>query len=135
MAKAIFVNLPVKNLNKTIAFFKALGFKFNKEFTDKKAACMIIGKGMFAMLITEPFFKTFTKKPIGNAKKSTEVLIAIQLNSRSEVDSMVKKAVKAGGSLYRKPDDHGWMYAHAFADLDGHQWEPFYADYKKRPKQ
>lgn len=126
MPNQIYINLPVKNLKRSMAFFKKLGFRFDPQFTDKNAACLIIGKNIYSMLVSEKFFKTFTKKKISNAKKTTEVLLAMQVQNRKKVDEMVKKAVKAGGSLYSKPHDHGWMYGHGFADLDGHQWEVFY---------
>jgi len=134
MSKNIFVNLPVKDLSKSMEFFTKLGFKFNPQFTDDKAACMIIGENIYAMLLLEKFFKTFTKKEISDAKKSTEVLIAIDTESREKVDEMINKAVKAGGSIYNKPQDHGWMYGHSFADLDGHQWEVLYMDEDAIPK-
>ena len=133
MSKQIFINLPVKDLKKSIAFFKKLGFKFNPQFTDDKAACMIIGENIYSMLLLEKFFKSFTKKKVADAKKTTEVLIAIDVKSRKDVDRMIKKAVAAGGSLYNKPQDHGWMYGHSFADLDGHQWEVLYMDESKMP--
>ena len=135
MAKQIFINLPVKDISKSISFFKKLGFKFNPRFTDDKAACMIIGENIFAMLLLEKFFKTFTKKEIADAKKTTEVLIAIDAQTRKAVDQMVKKAVEAGGSIYNKPQDHGWMYGHSFADPDGHQWEVLYMDEGAMPKE
>lgn len=135
MATKIFVNLPVKNLKNSIDFFTKLGFSFNPQFTDDKAACLVLGKNIFAMLLTEPFFKTFTPKAISDAKKSTEVLIAIDVESREQVDDMVKRAVAAGGSIYRKPRDHGWMYDHSFEDLDGHQWEVLYVDKSAMPGQ
>ena len=128
MAKQIFINLPVKDLKKTMTFFKKLGFTFNMQFTDDKAACMIIGENIYAMLLLEKFFKTFTNKEIADAKKTTEVLIAIDAESRQSVDEMIRKAVEAGGSTYRNPQDNGWMYGHSFADLDGHQWEVLYLD-------
>ena len=134
MIDKIFVNLPVKDLQKTMSFWKHLGFTFNPEFTDDKAACLIIGENIFAMLLLEKFFKTFTKKEISDAKKSIEVLLALHTESRAKVDEMVKKAVEAGGSLYREPDDHGWMYAQSFAEPDGHQWEIFFMDEKAMPK-
>ena len=134
MSKNIFVNLPVKDLSKSMEFFTKLGFKFNPQFTDDKAACMIIGENIYAMLLLEKFFKTFTKKEISDAKKSTEVLIAIDTESREKVDEMINKAIKAGGSIYNKPQDHGWMYGHSFADLDGHQWEVLYMDEDAIPK-
>ncbi len=128
MATKIFVNLPVKDLPKTIAFFTQLGFKFNPQFTDEKATCMIIAEDSFVMLLVEPFFQTFTRKPISDAFKSTEVLIALSAESRTAVDALVEKAVAAGGSLYSEPQDHGFMYQRAFQDLDGHQWEVIWMD-------
>jgi hypothetical protein len=128
MATKIFVNLPVKDLNKSIEFFTKLGFSFNPQFTDEQATCMIIGENIFAMLMVEERFKDFTKKEICDAKKSTEVLIALDAESREKVDEIIKKAVAAGGSTYVEPQDHGWMYIHSFADPDGHQWEIAYMD-------
>jgi uncharacterized protein len=134
MSKQIFINLPVKDLKKSIAFFKKLGFKFNSQFTDDKAACMIIGENIYSMLLLEKFFKGFTKKKVADAKKTTEILIAIDVKSKKEVDRMVKKAVDAGGLIYNNPQDQGWMYGHSFADLDGHQWEVLYMDETKISK-
>jgi predicted lactoylglutathione lyase len=134
MATKIFVNLPVKDLKRSIDFFSRLGFTFNPQFTDDNAGCLIIGENIYAMLITEPFFKTFTKKEISDANKTTEVLIAIDAESRADVDEMVRKAVDAGGSIYRDPEDHGWMYGHSFADPDGHQWEVLYMDEASIPQ-
>jgi uncharacterized protein len=134
MATRIFVNLPVKDLKKSMTFFTQLGFAFNPQFTDDKAACMIISENIFAMLLTEPFFKTFTKKNLCNAQTSTEVLLALDAESRGKVESLVKSAVAAGGSVYMEPQDHGWMYQHSFADLDGHQWEILYIDEGAAPK-
>jgi uncharacterized protein len=134
MAKQIFINLPVKDLKKSMAFFKKLGFSFNMQFTDDSAACLMIGENIYAMLLLEKFFKTFTNKEIADAKKSTEVLIAIDVESREEVDEMIRKAVDAGGATYRNPQDHVWMYGHSFADLDGHQWEVLYMDESQMPK-
>ena len=134
MASKIFLNLAVKDLKKSIDFFTTLGFSFNPKFTDEQAACMIIGENIFAMLVTEQRFKDFTKKEICNAHKNTEVLIAIDAESKEKVEEMVKNAVNAGGLIYMEPQDHGWMYGHSFADLDGHQWEIFYIDEKAIPK-
>lgn len=128
MAKQIFVNLPVKDLNRSKEFFSKIGFSFNEQFTDEKAACLVIGENIYAMLLREEFFKNFTKKEISDATKSTEVLIAIDADSRDKVNEMVTKAKEAGGSVYREPQDHGWMYGHSFADPDGHQWEVLYMD-------
>jgi predicted lactoylglutathione lyase len=134
MAKQIFVNLPVKDLERSMDFFRKLGFSFNQQFTDEKAACMVIADNIYAMLLMEPYFKTFTKKEVSDASKTTEVLIAIDADSREKVDEMVKKAVDAGGSIYNKPMDYGWMYGHSFADPDGHQWEVLYMDESQMPK-
>lgn len=134
MAKNIYVNLPVKDLQQSINFFTKLGFTFNQQFTDDSATCMVISENIFCMLLVEDKFKQFTRKPISDAKKATEVLIALDVESRVQVDEMVQKAVDAGGSLYLDPQDHGWMYSQSFADLDGHQWEVFYMDASQMPK-
>jgi predicted lactoylglutathione lyase len=129
MAKRIFVNLPVKDLKRSMDFFDKLGFTFNLQFTDEKAACLVINEPhIYTMLLTEDYFKTFTKKKIADASKSTEVLIAIDAESRQQVDDLVKKAAAGGGSVYAEAKDHGWMYQHSFADPDGHQWEIIYID-------
>lgn len=128
MAKQIFVNLPVKDLNKSMEFFKALGFTFNAQFTDENATSMEIGENIYAMLLVEPFFKTFTSKEIADTSRSTEVIVCISAESREEVDTMVRKAMDAGGSKHNDVQDHGWMYGHGFQDLDGHLWEVAYMD-------
>lgn len=133
MVKQIFVNLPVKDLEKTKAFFTALGFGFNPKFTDEKAACLVLGENIFAMLITEPFFKTFTPKRIANTATHVEVLKAINVESRSLVDELFQKAIAAGGTA-GKQQDYGWMYSHGFEDLDGHIWEVFWQDESKKPQ-
>jgi uncharacterized protein len=135
MTSKIFINLPVKDLKKSMTFFTHLGFSFNRQFTDEKAACLVINDGsIYAMLLTEPMFQTFTKKQIADATKTTEVLIGIDVESREKVDELVAKAVEAGGSVYITPADHGWMYQHSFADLDGHQWEVLYMDERLLPQ-
>ena len=126
MATKIFVNLPVKNLGKSIEFFKSLGFNFNPQFTDETAACMVISEDIFAMLLTREKFKEFTPKEICDATKCTEVLVALSCESRPEVDEYVRKAIAGGGSTYSDPKDYGFMYAHGFQDLDGHIWEVFH---------
>ena len=124
MNKQIFVNLAVKDLDKSKAFFEALGYTFNPQFTNESGACMVIADGsIYAMLLTEPFFKTFVDKPIVQAKEATEVLVCLSCESRAEVDDLVAKAVAAGGRAPRPPQDHGFMYGHGFEDLDGHIWE------------
>ena len=127
MITNIFVNLPVKDLNKTVEFFTKLGFTFNPQFTDENATCMIVGKDIFVMLLVEKF-KTFTKKEISDVSKNTEVIVALSTQSREEVDQMMEKVVGAGGKESRDPQDHGWMYGRSFEDIDGHLWEIFYMD-------
>jgi predicted lactoylglutathione lyase len=123
MTTRIFVNLPVRDLDKSMGFFAKLGFTFNPQFTDETAACLIVSDCIFVMLLTEAKFKTFTPKAICDARQSTEVLVCLSRESRAGVDDMVRKAVAAGGSTYNQPQDHGFMYGHAFQDLDGHLWE------------
>lgn len=134
MPRKIFVNLPVKNLGKTKAFFSKLGFKFNRKFTDKNAACMVISKDIYSMLIVEKFFKQFTKKKIANAKKTTEAIIALTVDSRKKVDELVNKALKLGAKEPRKPQDNGFMYLRCVEDFDGHMWEIFWMDLMKIKK-
>jgi len=126
MADKIFVNLPVQDLKKSMAFFSSLGFTFNQQFTDDTAACMIISDDIYTMLLTHAKFKEFTPNPICDATKSTEVLVCLSRDSRAAVDEMVRKAVAGGGKTYNQPQDHGFMYGHGFQDLDGHIWELIY---------
>jgi predicted lactoylglutathione lyase len=121
--RQMFVNLAVRDVERTIGFFTELGFSFNPQFTDDKAACMIVGQDSFVMLLAEPFFKTFTKKPVADASKSTEVLIALSCASDDEVKDLVGKAARHGGRILREAQDHGFMYQHAFEDPDGHIFE------------
>ena len=135
MLRQIFVNLPVKDLARSQAFFKALGLSFNQQFTNEQGACLEIAENIHAMLLVEPFFQGFTKLPIADAKKTTEVLIALSCDSRTEVDELVAKAVAAGATTPNAPVDHGFMLQHGFADLDGHQWEVFWMDMAQAPAQ
>lgn len=128
MATQIYVNLPVKDLNRTVDFFTKLGFSFNPQFTDDNATCMIIGENIYAMLLVEKFFKTFINKDITDTSKSVEVITAISVDSRAQVEDMYNKAIAAGATSHRDADDHGWMYSRSFQDLDGHHWEVLYAD-------
>ena len=128
MTTKIFVNLPVKDLNKTIEFFTKLGFKFNPQFTDENATCMIVGEDIFIMFLVERFFKTFTKKQISDASKNTEVIVALSVEGREKVDQMINKAIEYGGRESREPQDHAWMYGRSFEDIDGHLWEIIYMD-------
>jgi predicted lactoylglutathione lyase len=122
------VNLPVTDLTKSIGFFKSLGFTFNPQFTDDKAGCMVVSDSIFVMLLMREYFATFTPKPVADARKSTEVLVALSCDSRKDVDDLVNKALAAGGSTYAEPKDHGFMYQHGFQDPDGHIWEIFWMD-------
>lgn len=130
MGTKLFVNFPVKDLDKSKEFFSKLGFAFNAQFTDQNAACMVIGEDNYAMLLVEQFFKTFTKKEIADAKKSTEVLTALSAESKEKVDEMMSKALDAGAKEARDPQDLGFMYGRSFEDLDGHIWEIFWMDPK-----
>jgi len=122
----IFVNLPVKNLNESMEFFKKLGFTFNPQFTDQNAACMIIGKDIFVMLLVEEFFKTFTKKAICDASKSTEAIVALSVESKEKVNEIVYKALSASGKSSIDRNEQGPMYGWSFQDIDGHLWEIIY---------
>jgi uncharacterized protein len=135
MAKNVFINLPVKSLEKSTDFFKSLGFNFNHRFTDDKATCIVVSDNVFVVLLMESYFKTFTRKELCDSTKATEVLIALDTDSRDEVKQIISKAHSLGGNIYSEPQDHGWMYQHSFADLDGHQWELVYMDESQLPNQ
>jgi uncharacterized protein len=125
----IYVNLPIKNMERSKAFFGKLGFSFNPQFTNEQGACMIVADGsIYVMLLVESFFQTFTKKAVADAAQSTEVLVCLSCESRAEVDELVRKALAAGGKAPNAPQDHGFMYGHGFEDLDGHLWELAYMD-------
>jgi predicted lactoylglutathione lyase len=130
MTTQIFVNLPVKDLSRTVEFFKKLGFAFNPQFTDENATCMIINNNIFVMLLVEKFFKTFTKKEICDTTKDTEVIIALSTESREKVDEMMQHVFEAGGKESRERQDYGWMYGRSFQDINGHLWEIIYMDEK-----
>ncbi len=124
MATQVFVNFPVKDLDKSKAFFSQLGYTFNPQFTDEKAACMVISDTIYSMLVTEPMFKTFTPKTIADGHITKEVIVCLSCESRAKVDETIQKAVAAGGTAWpAEPLDHGFMYYHGFQDLDGHHWE------------
>jgi predicted lactoylglutathione lyase/uncharacterized protein YndB with AHSA1/START domain len=133
--RQIYVNLPIREMERSKAFFDALGFTFNPQFTNDKGACMVIADNIFAMLLVEPFFQTFTKKPVADATQSTEVIVCLSCESREEVDDLVRKAIAAGGTAPNAPQDHGFMYGHGFQDLDGHVWELAYMDPNAAPPQ
>lgn len=120
MATKIFINLPVKDLNKSIEFYKKLGFSINPKFTDETGACVVISENIFVMLLTEAKFKGFTKKNIADSHAVAEAINAVSVNSKQEVDGMMKKVLDASGKEVREPQDYGFMYGRAFEDLDGH---------------
>jgi predicted lactoylglutathione lyase len=126
--RKIFVNIAVKDLKRSMAFFSQLGFEFNRQFTDEKAACMVVSEEAFVMLLSEPFFAGFTTKQPCNTTTHTEALIALSCTSRAEVDELVKKAVAGGGRAAMPVQDHGFMYAHSFYDVDDHHWEVIWMD-------
>lgn len=133
MPRNLYVNLPVKDLDRTVDFFAALGFAFNPKFTDENATCMIVNDATSVMLLVEPYFATFTRKAVADAKSVTETLLAISVDSRAEVDDFVGKALAKGATEYAEPKDYGFMYQRGIADLDGHQWEVFYMDESQFP--
>lgn len=119
----IFVNLPIQDMGRSQAFFRSLGYDFNPQFTNEQGACLVLGENLFVMLLVEHFYKTFTDKAVADARKTSEVLVCLSAQSREEIDTLVAKAVAAGATAPRAPQDHGFMYAHGFDDLDGHTWE------------
>jgi uncharacterized protein len=123
MHKQIFVNLPIADMAQSKAFFSALGYAFDPNFTNDQGAALVLGENLYVMLLVRGFFEGFTSKPIADAKKSTEVLVCVSCDSREQVDALVAKALAAGGTAPREPTDHGFMYSHGFEDLDGHLWE------------
>jgi predicted lactoylglutathione lyase len=134
MEAKIFVNLPVKDLKRTMDFFSGLGFSYNPQFTDEKAACMIINQDSNVMLLREDFFKSFTKKGIVNAHNCTEVLTAISAESREKVDEIVNKAISLGATVAREPEDYEYMFTRSFNDPDGHIWEVNWLDLEAMPQ-
>ncbi|SFE93444.1 VOC family protein [Spirosoma endophyticum] len=128
MATQIFVNLPVKDLHKSVEFFTKLGYTFNAQFTDENATCMIISEDIYVMLLVENFFKGFTKKEIPDTSKVSEAIICLSAENRESVDELVRKAVAAGATTIEEADDQGFMYSHGYQDLDGHLWNILYMD-------
>ncbi len=135
MFRQIFVNLPIKDMARSQAFFKALGLSFNPRFTNEQGACLEIGENFYAMLLVEPFFQGFTRKPIADARTTTEVILALSVDSRAEVEAVMAKAVAAGATRIPEAKDYGFMVQDGFADLDGHQWEVFWMDESAAPAQ
>lgn len=135
MIRQLFVNLPIRDMARSRAFFSALGFSFNPRFSNDQGACLVINDSISAMLLVEPFFQGFTRLPVVDARQATEVLLALSCDSREEVSAFVAKAVAAGATTPNEPKDMGFMVQHGFADLDGHQWEVFWMDENAAPAQ
>ncbi len=134
MATQIYLNISVKDLNRSVQFFTKLGYTFNPQFTDENATCMNISEDIFVMLLVEKFFQTFTTKEIADATKTVEAMIGLSADSRAKVDEMMSKAIEAGATEPRPLTDHGWMYTRNFQDLDGHLWEIFFMDINAMPQ-
>ena len=129
MKTSIFVNIAVRDLDKSKAFFEKLGFTFNPQFTDETAASMVVDDNIYFMLLTEQKFQSFIKdRAISDTSLTTEALYALTVESREEVDAFIDKVMMAGGTVFREPEDYGYMYARSFTDIDGHIWEIFWMD-------
>lgn len=128
MATRIFVNLPVEDLDRSMEFFRRLGYTYDPRFTDERAACMIVGDDIHVMLLTREMFASFAPNPVADATETTEVLVGLTAASREAVDETIRNAVEAGGSAVGEPQDHGFMYGHSFQDPDGHVWEFFFME-------
>lgn len=128
MSRKFFLNIPVKDLERTKTFWRSLGFPFNAQFTDENAACMVFSEEAYAMLLAEPFFRTFTRREICDTQTHVESLFALSCESRAEVDELLAKALAAGGKEPYGPRDYGFMFQRGFDDLDGHHWEILWMD-------
>jgi predicted lactoylglutathione lyase len=129
-SRKIFVNLPVRDLKKSMSFFSGMGFEFNPQFTDDKAACMVLSEDGYVMLLAEPFFRTFTRKQITDTSTHNEALLALSCESRDEVNGLMDRVLSSGGREAMPPQDHGFMYSRSFYDLDDHHWEVLWMDPK-----
>jgi len=128
----IYVNLPVKDVKKTKEFWTKLGFSINEQFSDDKATCVVMKEDIYVMFLTEEYFQTFSERPVPKGD-TTQVLVAIGLNSRDEVDHVVNTALQNGASQHEEPQDYGWMYQNSFWDIDGHGWNVTFADLSQLP--
>ncbi len=135
MTKQIWLNLPVKNIEKSKQFFSKIGFSFNEEYSNENSACMLVGDQNFVvMLFEESLFGNFVQNTIADTQTHSEMLISIDAESRNEVEELAQKVEKAGGVLFAKPaENQGWMYGCGFSDLDGHRWNVLFMDYSKLP--
>jgi predicted lactoylglutathione lyase len=128
MSRMMFVNLPVRDLARSVAFFSTLGFAFNASFSDERATCMVISDAACVMLLVRPYFATFTTKDVADAGAGTAVILTVSAASRAEVDALADQALELGGRAAREPSDEGYMYGRSFYDLDGHAWEVMWMD-------
>jgi predicted lactoylglutathione lyase len=128
MPTKIYVNLPVKDLPRSTEFFSKLGFSFDERFSNDQAGCLIISDDIYAMLITEPFFRSFTTKELADASKTTEAIVALEVGTKQQVDEMAARALESGGSPASEPMEQDGMYERSFADPDGHLWEVFHME-------
>ncbi len=128
MPRMIFVNLPVADLGRSVAFYEAIGAEQNPQFTDETASMMVFSEAIHVMLLTHDKFRQFTTKRIADSHETVQVLLALSCDSREGVDDITEKAIAAGGRETRDKEDHGWMYGRAFEDPDGHTWEPAWMD-------
>lgn len=133
MADMIFINIPIRNLAASMAYYKALGFDHNPQFTDETAACIVISETIFVMVLTHDKFKQFSSNPIPDPKAQTQALYALSRDSRDAVDAIAEAGLAAGGSEYRPAQDMGFMYSRAIADVDGHVWEYVWMDMSGMP--
>lgn len=128
MTRKLFINLAASDLKASTDFFLQLGFGFHPQFSDDSASCIVLSDDLYLMLLTTEKFVSFSPNPLINSHLQTQVLNCLSCHSKAEVDELVQKAVKAGGKTYNQPQDHGFMYAHGFQDLDGHAWELVYME-------
>ena len=133
-AKSIYVNLPIEDVQRSRNFWTTLGFRFNESFSDEKALCLELAENLiYAMLLRKEFFSTFTDRSIADSSV-TQTLLAVEVDSKDDVNKIVQLALDNGATRYKEPADHGWMYYDSFADPDGHQWEIMWSDASKLPQ-
>lgn len=135
MTTSIFINVPVRDLAAAMAYYKALGFEHNPQFTDETAASIVISDTIYVMLLTHEKFESFSKQPVPDAKSQIGALYALSRDSREAVDAIAEAGLKAGGREQRPADDYGFMYSRAIADIDGHVWEYVWMDMTKFPSE
>ena len=128
----IYVNLPVKDIQKTKEFWTKVGFSINEQITDEKAVCVMMNDNIQIMFLQEEYFQTFSERPVPKGD-TTQVLVAIGLDSREEVDQVVNTAVANGAYQHEEAQDHGWMYQNSFWDINGHGWNVIFADPSQLP--